>query len=83
MAFFMRLLATAITLFSANDEARLSIYFGLGLWPLPLLVSSGLFFLTWLASQHLKLKWRDQLGCYVTASIAVSFVVGIDKFIFN
>ena len=83
MAFFMRLLATVVTLFNPNDEARLGTYFGLGQWSLPLFVCLGLLILTWLASRHLKLRFRDQLGCYAIASIAVSFIVGIDQFIFN
>jgi hypothetical protein len=83
MAFFMRLLATVVTLFNPNDEARLSVYLGLGQWPLPVLVCLGLFILTWSSSRYLELKWKDLLGCYAIASIAVSFVVGIDKFIFN
>jgi hypothetical protein len=82
-AFFSRLLATAVTLFNPNDEARLSLYFGLGKWTLPIFVSLGLLILAWLASRHLKLKWRDQLGCYFIASIGITLVVGIDQFVFN
>jgi len=82
VAAFMRLLATAISLVHLNDEARLSQYVGLGTWTLPLLVTAGLVFLTWRASRHMQLTWLDHLWCYITASIAIGAVVGVDRLLF-
>lgn len=83
MAFFSRFLAGAVSFFNANDEARISAQLGLGSWTLPLVVAGVLFVLTWLASRRLKLSFRDQLLCYVVASVAVSIVVGVDQLFFS
>ncbi len=83
MAFFSRLLAGAVSYFNPNDEARISTALGLGLWSLPLAVIGTLFVLTYVASRRLKLTIRDQFFCYVTASVVISLVVGIDHFFFS
>ncbi len=82
VATFMRLLATVISLFHPNDEARLSMYFGLGTWTLPIIVSFGLLMLTWRASQRLALTWKEHALCYLTTSASISLVVGVDRFAF-
>jgi hypothetical protein len=82
MAAFMRVLATAISAFHPNDEARLSIYWGMGTWTLPIVASLGLLLLVWRASRHLRLTWKEQLLCYLVASASVSLVVGADRFAF-
>ncbi len=78
-AAFMRLLAAVVSVFNPNDEARLSNYLGFGMWTLPVLVAGGLIVLTWLAATRLKLSWKDNLLCYLVASLTVSLVVGIDQ----
>lgn len=78
MAFFMRLLATGMSFFNPNDEARVSQLLGLGTWTLPLIVVIGLFVLVVSASRELRLRLRDQVFCYLVASIAVSLIVGLD-----
>ncbi|MGY1424502.1 hypothetical protein [Lysobacter sp. A289] len=83
IAFFMRFLAAIVSIFNANDEARVSSDLGLGLWTIPTLVVATLFMLTYLASRRLKLSFRDQFLCYVVASLVVSLVVGIDHFYFG
>lgn len=82
MAAFMRLLATAVSLFNANDEARLGMYFGIGKWTLPIIVSAGLLVLVWKSSRYLHLTWKEHLLCYLVASASISLVVGIDRFVF-
>jgi hypothetical protein len=79
-AAFMRLLATAVSVFHPNDEARLSMYFGLGKWTLPIIVSASLLLLTWKASRYLKLTWKEHFLCYVTASISISLIIVMDRF---
>ena len=82
MAAFMRLLAAAISVINPNDEARLSLYFGFGKWALPMIVSMGLLVLVWKTSRHLHLNWKAHLLCYLVASVSISMVVGIDRFLF-
>ncbi len=81
-AAFMRVLATGVSIFNLNDEARLSMYLNLGTWTLPIIVSMTLVLLTWRASRLLALNWKQHLACYLTASIAVSLVVGLDRLLF-
>jgi hypothetical protein len=78
MAFFMRLLATVISLFNPNDEAKVSQLLGVGTWTLPLMVVAGLFILFLSSSRKLELKFRDQLFCFVVASVVISLIVGVD-----
>lgn len=81
-ATFMRLLAAAISVINPNDEARLSLYFGLGKWALPLIVSMALIALVWKSSRYLRLDWKEHLLCYLVASASISIVVGVDRFLF-
>ncbi|MCC2957741.1 hypothetical protein LK542_19155 [Massilia sp. IC2-477] len=80
-AAFSRAVAGLVSFLHPNDEARVSMYFGLGKWTLPILVAGGLIVLVVKASRRLQLKWKDQLLCYVVASLAVSAIVGLDRFV--
>lgn len=71
-------MAAGVSLFNPNDEARLSQLSGLGTWTLPALVVGGLLALVVVASRRLSLNLRDQVLCYLVASVAVSLVVGVD-----
>lgn len=83
MAFFMRLLAAAVSVFNPNDEARISQLLGLGTWTLPALVVAGLLVLLVASSGALQLRFRDQFFCYLVASIVVSMIVGVDMLIWR
>lgn len=78
MALFMRLVAAGISLFNPNDEAKVSQWLGLGTWTLPLTVVIGLFILFVAASRKLKPGYRDQLFCFLVASVVVASIVGLD-----
>lgn len=78
IAFFMRLVAAGVSVFNPNDEAKLSQLLGLGTWTIPVLVVGGLLALVVVAGRRLQLTFRDQLLCYVVASVAVTLVVGVD-----
>lgn len=80
-AAFMRLVSGLVSVMHPNDEARLGMFLGLGKWTLPVLVAGGLIFLTIKASKRLQLRWKDQLACYLVASLAVSAIVAIDRFV--
>ena len=77
-AAFMRVVASGISLFMPNDEARVSSFLGLGTWTLPLVVSAGLVALTWVAARKLRMTWKPALGTYLIASIVSALVVGGD-----
>lgn len=77
-AAFMRFMATVISLFNPNDEARISEWLGWGMWTLPVLVTLGLFALLAVGSARLKVSWKTLALTWVVASVAVSAVVGLD-----
>ena len=77
-AAFMRLMATAVSLFNPNDEARISEWLGWGMWTLPVLVTAGLFGLLAVGSLRLRVGWTTLLLTWLVASAAVSAVVGLD-----
>jgi hypothetical protein len=82
-AAFMRMVAALVSVMHPNDEARLSMYFGLGKWTLPLLVAAGLIVLAIRGGKRFQLGWKDHLLCYLVASLSVSAIVGLDRFVFT
>lgn len=82
IAFFMRLVAMAVSVFNPNDEARISRDLGLGQWTLPAIAVGALLLLTVLASRRLRLTWREQVVCYLAASVVVTLFVGADMLFF-
>ncbi len=80
-AAFMRFMATAISLFNANDEARISEWLGWGMWTLPVIVTGALFVLLAIGSRRLQVSWKTLALTWVVASVAVSAVVGLDMII--
>ena len=77
-AMFMRAIAAGVSLFNANDEARISMLMGWGQWTLPALVVIPLLVLTIIASRKLRLSWKVNAILYVLASIVATVVVGLD-----
>ena len=77
-AAFMRFMATVISLFNPNDEARISEWLGWGMWTLPVLVTVALFALLAVGSIRLRVGWKTMALTWVVASVAVSAVVGLD-----
>jgi hypothetical protein len=80
-AAFMRLLATVVSLFHANDEARISAWLGWGAWTLPVIVTAGLLVLLAVGSRRLRVSWKTLALSWVVASVAVSAVIGLDMLI--
>ncbi|HWQ86049.1 hypothetical protein [Brevundimonas sp.] len=77
-AAFMRFMATVISLFNPNDEARISEWLGWGTWTLPAIVTLGLFGLLAIGSRRLGVSWKTLALTWVVASVAVTAVVGLD-----
>jgi len=80
-AAFMRFMASVMTLFHANDEARISDWLGWGLWTLPVLVTVALFGLLAIGTVRLKVGWKTLALTWLVASVAVSAVIGLDMLI--
>lgn len=80
-AAFMRLMATGVSLFNPNDEARTSEWLGWGMWTLPVIVTVGLFALLAIGTIRLRVGWKTLALTWVVASVAVSAVVGLDMLI--
>lgn len=80
-AAFMRMVAGLVSVMHPNDEARLGMYLGLGKWTLPVLVAAGLIALALHGARRFKLTWKDHVLCYLVASLAVSAIVGADRFL--
>jgi len=80
-AAFMRFMASVMTLFHANDEARISDWLGWGLWTLPVLVTVALVGLLVLGTLRLRVGWKTLALTWLVASVAVSAVVGLDMLI--
>lgn len=78
VAWFMRFAAMAVSVMHPNDEARMSLALGWGMWLLPALVVAGLLVLTWLGSRRLKLGWRTNVACYLLCSAAFAAIVFLD-----
>lgn len=80
-AAFMRLTAGLVSVMHPNDEARVGMFLGMGKWTLPVLVAGALIALAVSASKRLGLGWKDQVVCYLVASLTVSAIVGLDLLI--
>ena len=74
-AAFMRLMATAISLWNPNDEARLSEHFGLGTWTLPAVVTLVLLGLLAVGSRRIAAGWKALGLSWLVASAAITAIV--------
>ena len=74
-AAFMRLMATVISLWNPNDEARLSEQFGLGAWTLPVVVTLALLALLAVGSRRIRAGWKTLGLTWLVASAAISVIV--------
>lgn len=74
-AAFMRLMATVITFWNPNDEARVGAQLGLGTWTLPIVVTAGLFALLALGSRRLRLGPAALGLSWLIASAGVNAIV--------
>lgn len=80
MAFMMRLMAAVISLFSPNDEYRVSDWLGIGSWTLPIIAVIGLFALTVMASRTLGLGWKSWLLSFVVCSAGITAIIFTEPF---
>jgi hypothetical protein len=78
VAWFMRFAAMMVSLMHPNDEARISVFLGLGQWTLPALVVLSLLALLWSANRRLAIGWKVNLGSYALCSVAFALLVMLD-----
>ncbi len=81
--FYMRFMAMIISIIHPNDEARISAWFGLGNWILPLMVCFTLLFLLIKTSKEQKYTIKFNLINYLLASVFVAVVVLTDQYLFK
>ena len=79
-AFYMRFLAGVLNYIQPNDEGRISLYFGIGLYTLSILVSGFLFFLVYQISKKYQLTKKFHLITYIIITILTSIVILTDQF---
>ena len=74
-AFYMRSLAGAMNVLNPNDEGKLSVEFGLGLFAIPVLVGLFLLVLVILTSRrhhlHASIQWKTTMVVMVTSSMLI------------
>ncbi|NBB65144.1 hypothetical protein GVN18_38450 [Pseudomonas sp. ODNR1LW] len=78
-ALFMRFSAGLISLIHPNDEARISLDLGLGLYTLPVAMVGGLLVLTVIAARRLGLGWKTHVAAYLVCTAALTAVVVADQ----
>lgn len=78
--FYMRLLATIISLFNPNDEARISEVLGWGKFTLPLIVTGFLFILVYKISKLYKFDMKFNFGNLGLVIIFSSVLILMDMF---
>jgi hypothetical protein len=79
-ALFMRSLAGLMNFIMLNDEGRISAYLKLGVFTLPLIVSTILFYMVFKTSAKYKLKWQFQLSLSLVLVIAVAGLIFFDQY---
>lgn len=78
-AFFLRFSAMIISFFNPNDEARISRYFGLGLFTLPVIVSIFLFYFVWKINRQYKYSSRFNFFSIFTMLFFYAAIILLDK----
>ena len=77
-SFMFRALAFLVSINNLNDEARISVYFGLPWFILPAIVALGLLWVTIITSRSLQIGWRTNVFSYVVVSAVVTILVMAD-----
>ncbi|MFY0630785.1 MAG: hypothetical protein JXR05_10420 [Flavobacteriaceae bacterium] len=78
--FYMRLLAGLFNVFNPNDEGRISEYYGLGLYTLPIVVSLSLFILVFKISKQYQLPKKFHLITYLIATFLITILILSDQY---
>lgn len=79
-AFYMRVLAGLMNFINPNDEGRISKFFEIGTFTLPVLVSGVLFFMVYKTSKKYNLNLKFQLWTTVIVMVASSILILSDQF---
>ncbi|NOT50383.1 MAG: hypothetical protein HOP10_03795 [Chitinophagaceae bacterium] len=79
--FYMRLFATVISFRRYNDEARISDFFGIGAFTLPVIVSVLLFLLVFKTSKDYGFSLRFNLTTLVLVILFSTIIILTDQFL--
>lgn len=79
--FYMRLLAGIMNAISPNDEGRIGMYFGIGMYTLPLLVSASLFYLVYQTTKRYKPGKKFNGLTLLAVMIFTSLLIMADQFL--
>ncbi|MFY0592323.1 hypothetical protein [Roseivirga sp.] len=80
-AFFMRLLAGFMNFIMANDEARVSLYLGLGTFTIPIITCALLFYMIYKVSRQYQLKRNFHAWTTVLILTLSSILILSDQFL--
>jgi hypothetical protein len=78
-AFYLRLLASVVSLHNPNDESRIGAAIGIGPVLLPLIVSSLLFCLVYVVSRNLRLSRKLQFATTIVTVVISSLLIVADQ----
>jgi len=83
VGFYMRLLASIMNVVnptSPNDEGRVSEYFGIGLYTIPIIVSAFLFYLVFKISKQYQIPKKFQLATYLIVTVFIAILILSDQY---
>ena len=80
-ALLMRMLAAGVTLFMPNDEARLGLSWGLGLWPVHAVVIAALLIMTVLAARWTRPSVWSVITLVLAIKVGITLVVMGERFL--
>lgn len=80
VCFYMRLLATGISFFNPNDEARISTAMGIGKFTLPVIVTVILFYMVYKISKQYRFTKKFNLANFLLTMLFTSIIILSDQF---
>ena len=75
----MRVLTVFLNFNTPQDEAQISMFWGLGTWTIPIIVALFLLFLGYLSSKQLNIKWKFNVANGVIGSIYILVILFMDE----
>jgi hypothetical protein len=77
-AFYMRFLAGFMNIINPNDEGRIGIFLGIGLFTIPAIVTLLLFLMVYGTSRKYQLDWKFQLATTFVVMVTSSVLILAD-----
>ena len=77
--FYMRMLAGLMNFFNLNDEGRISSYWNMGTFTLPIIVFGCLLLMVWYIAKKYKPGWKLQILTLLTVVVVSSLLILADQ----